>query len=427
MTSKPGHNPLFVVSLDGVRPEFCHRASDFGVRLPNLQELVAAGASAAAVESIYPTTTYPAHATLVTGVPPRQHGIYSHLVSLDPTERVRPWHWFAQPLRVPALWNAARAVGLKTAAVGWPVTAGAPIDFNVPEIWDASLSNPLDDFQTVAEHSTPGLFEVLMRDLMPVVASVSPDYLRTEAALTIWRRYQADLMLLHLVDYDHAAHRGGPMATEALAALARTDAEIGRIRQAASERDGTNLVVLSDHGFVPVEKEAAPLVALGDEGLFVKVNETSWELRRLGAVHAGGSFAIYWLEKPSAEDRRALDRAVDTLKRTGAVAEIVDRARLETLSADPDAEMILDAAPGFYFSDRFDGSLVRSSVKDRGTHGQLPTREGMEAMFVAAGPQVAHGKNLGRLTLVQVARALTQLASLPADTLAADSDSVDLC
>ncbi len=423
--SMPDRNALFVVSLDGVRPEFCPRAAELGIRIPNLQELVAEGASATAVESIYPTTTYPAHATLVTGVPPRQHGIFSHLASLDPTERVRPWHWFAQPLRVPAIWNAARAVGLKTAAVGWPVTAGAPIDFNIPEIWDASLANPLDDFQTVAKHSTPGLFEEMMRDLMPIVASSSPDHLRTEAALAIWRRYRPDVMLLHLVDYDHEAHRCGPVSPEALAALERSDVELARVREAASERGDTNLVVLSDHGFVPVETEAAPLVALGEEGLFVKVNERDWELRRLGAVHAGGSFALYWLEKPSAEDRKALDRAVEAVKQTGAVSEIIDRTRLEALSADPDAEMILDAAPGFYLSDRFDGPLVRASVKDRGTHGQLPTREGLEAMFIATGPQVAQGKNLGRLQLVQVARALMQLANLPTETLATDLEPVD--
>jgi predicted AlkP superfamily pyrophosphatase or phosphodiesterase len=426
MTEKPGQCPLMVVSLDGVRPEFCHRAGELGIRLPNLQELVAGGGSATAVESIYPTTTYPAHATLVTGVPPRQHGIYSHLTSLDPTDRVRPWHWFAQPLRVPALWNAAHAVGLKTAAIGWPVTAGAAIDFNVPEIWNASLPKPLADFRTVAQHSTPGLFEELMKDLAPLLAVAAPDHLRTEAALAIWKRYHPDLLLLHLVDYDHEAHRSGPMAPEAFAALERSDAELGRLREAVSDRGPANLVVLSDHGFVPVETEAAPLVALGEEGLFIKVNDRDWELRRLGAVHAGGSFAIYWLEKPSAEDRRALDRAMDALKQTGAVAEIVDRGKLEALSADPDAEMILDAAPGFYFSDRFDGPLVRASVKDRGTHGQLPTREGLEAMFVAAGPHVAHGKNLGRLSLVQVARALTHLTNLPADTLAADFEPIDL-
>ena len=426
MRQKPGTCPLIVISLDGVRADLCRRTEESGLRLPNLRDLMATGASAEAVETIYPSTTYPAHATLVTGVPPRIHGIYSHLASLDPTERARPWHWFAQPIRVPALWNVARAVGIRTASVGWPVSAGAPIDYNVPEIWNAALPNPLEDLETVARHATPGLFEELEKELAPIMPSAAPDQLRLEAALSIWRRYCPDLMLLHLVEYDHAAHSHGPLSREALGALERSDAHIGRFREVAEDRGSVDFVVLSDHGFVAVDKEAAPLVALGEEGLFVKVNESSWELRRLGAVHGGGSFALYWLEKPSSEDRRALDRAVDRVKQTGAVAEIVDRARLEKLSADPDAEMILDAAPGYYFSDRFDGPLVRHGAKDRGTHGHLPTREGLEALFIAAGPGVARGKNLGRLTLVQVARALIDLAGLPPETLAPDVAPVDL-
>jgi predicted AlkP superfamily pyrophosphatase or phosphodiesterase len=427
MGKKLSAPPLMVVSLDGVRPDLCRRAGELGIRLPNIQELMASGASAAAVESIYPSTTYPAHATLVTGVPPRRHGIFSHLASLDPTESARAWHWFAQPLRVPALWNSAHALGRKTAAVGWPVSAGAPIDYNVPEIWDPALPNPAEDFQAVARHTTPGLFEELAPVLTPILSmGGEADRLRTETALSIWNRHQPDLLLLHLVEYDSFAHRHGPLAPEALAALERSDAELGRVRDVAPGSDSANLVVVSDHGFVPVDKEVAPLVALAEESLFVKVNEASWELRRLGAVHAGGSFALYWLETPSAEDRRALDRALDRLKKTGAVSEIVDRAKLEVLAADPDAEMILDAAPGFYFSDRFDGPLVRPSLKTHGTHGHLPTRQGLEALFIASGREVARGKNLGRLTLIQVARALSHLAGLPPETLAPDFEPIDL-
>jgi predicted AlkP superfamily pyrophosphatase or phosphodiesterase len=415
-----------VVSVDGMRPDVYRRADELGLRLPNLRELVRAGASADAVESIYPSTTYPAHTTLVTGVPPRVHGIFSHLASLDPTERVRPWHWFAQPIRVPALWNSARAIGMKTASVGWPVSAGAPMDYNLPEIWDAALANPLEDLHTVARHATPGLFEEMMKELAPIIPGATPDQLRVEAALAIWKRYRPGLMLIHLIEYDHEAHQYGPLAPESLRALERSDAEIARLREAAQDRGPANFVVLSDHGFVPVEKEAAPLVALGEEGLYVKQDETSWQLRRLGAVHAGGSFALYWLERPSAEDRRALDRAIEQLSETGAVEEVVDRARLESLAADPDAEMILEAAPGYYFSDRFEGPLVRPSVKDHGTHGHLPTREGLEASFVAAGPGIASGKNLGRLSLTQVGRVLMQLAGLPSDTLATEMEPVDL-
>jgi predicted AlkP superfamily pyrophosphatase or phosphodiesterase len=135
-------------------------------------------------------------------------------------------------------------------------------------------------------------------------------------------------------------------------------------------------------------------------------------------VSAGGSLAVYWLEEPSADDRRRLATAVDRLRSTGAVQEIVDRQKLESLQADPDAELMIEAAPGFSFSDRLEGSVVRDSPKDRGTHGYLPSRVGMEAMFIAVGRQIAPGKNLGRISLKQLAPTLAQLMGLPADILA---------
>lgn len=66
---------------------------------------------------------------------------------------------------------------------------------------------------------------------------------------------------------------------------------------------------------------------------------------------------------------------------SGAVAEVIDRTQLESLGADPGAELMLEAAPGHYFSDRIEGAVVRASVKDRGAHGRLPTRAGLEGIF----------------------------------------------
>ena len=60
---------LVVLSVDGMHPAFYRRPRDFGLKIPNILSLVKSGASADAVEGIYPSTTYPAHATLVTGVP----------------------------------------------------------------------------------------------------------------------------------------------------------------------------------------------------------------------------------------------------------------------------------------------------------------------------------------------------------------------
>ena len=427
MKNAPSGPPrMIVLSADGMRPDLYRRPEEFGLKVSNLRQLVEAGASADAVESIYPTTTYPAHATLVTGVPPRGHGIYSHLASLDPTAKARPWHWFARAIRVPALWDVAQAVGRKVAAVGWPVSAGARIDFNIPEIWDAAAPDPHRDFQTAARYSTPGLFEEVLKILRPSLPSASPDELRARAALHIWVRHRPDLLFVHFVHYDQTAHHFGPLSKQALRALEKMDEEIGRLRDQVSEEAPVDWIVLSDHGFLPVEKEVAPLVSLDAEGLFGRNADGSICLKRLGAVHAGGSFALYWLEEPTADGRRSLDRAVRQLRDAGAIAHVVDRARLESLESDPDAELMLDAAPGYYFSDRFDGPVIRETVKDRGTHGHLPSRPGLEASFIAVGNGIAPGKKLGRVSLTQIAPTLARQLGLSPDVLASKAPALDL-
>lgn len=406
---------LVVLSVDGMHPDFYRRPDEFGLAIPHLRRLVSEGASADAVESIYPSTTYPAHATLVTGAPPRVHGVYSHLASRDPTEKARAWHWFASAIQMPTLWDVAHAAGLETAAMSWPVSAGADIDYNIPEIWDPAAPDPERDFATAARHSTPGLFEELSQALAPWLAgtggAATSDRLRTEAALELWRRHQPHLLLVHFIHYDALAHRYGPTAPESLAAMEEVDAEIGRIAEAV-QSDAVTLVVLSDHGFVPVGHDVAPHVAMLEEKLFDQAVDGRPVRRRLGTIHAGGSFAFYALEPPTRNDMRALERAIQKIYDTEAVEEIVDRPALDALGADPKAALMLDAAPGFYFSDRFEGSLVEPG-RDRGAHGHLPDTPGLEASFIAVGPGITAGNNVGRISLTQIAPTLARTLGLP--------------
>lgn len=402
---------LVVLSVDGMRPDFYRRPDEFGLKIPNLRRLVSEGASADSVESIYPSTTYPAHATLVTGVLPRVHGVYSHLASRDPTKRPRAWNWFASAFQVPTLWDVARAAGLKTAAISWPVSAGAAIDYNIPEIWDPAAPDPERDFATAARHATPGLFEELSSVLAPWLGgATTSDRLRTEAALALWRRYPSNLLLVHFIHYDSLAHRYGPTAPESLAAIEEVDAEIGRITQAL-QNESVTLVVLSDHGFVPVETDVAPHVVMLEEKLFDRASDGRLVPKRLGTIHAGGSFAFYALEPPKRNDLRALERALQKICETEAVDEVMDRPALDSEGADPKAILMIDAAPGFYFSDRFDGALVEPG-RDRGAHGHLPDTPGLEASFIAVGPDIAAGKNLGQVSLTQIAPTLAGILGL---------------
>lgn len=69
----------------------------------------------------------------MTGVSPAEHGIYNN-PEFDPQRTFAgAWYWYAQQVRVPALWQAAHEAGLRTASVGWPVSVGAPgIDWLIP-------------------------------------------------------------------------------------------------------------------------------------------------------------------------------------------------------------------------------------------------------------------------------------------------------
>jgi predicted AlkP superfamily pyrophosphatase or phosphodiesterase len=78
---------------------------------------------------------------------------------------------------------------------------------------------------------------------------------------------------------------------------------------------------------------------------------------------------------------------------------------------------MIEAAPGFEFSDRLEGPVISDSPKDRGTHGYLPSRPGMEATFIAVGREIVPGKNLGRISLKQIAPTLARLMGLPSDIL----------
>jgi predicted AlkP superfamily pyrophosphatase or phosphodiesterase len=67
-----------LVSIDGLIPETYLDPDRLGLRVPPLRALHARGAFARGVESVFPSVTYPAHTTMVTGVTPRVHGITSN-------------------------------------------------------------------------------------------------------------------------------------------------------------------------------------------------------------------------------------------------------------------------------------------------------------------------------------------------------------
>jgi predicted AlkP superfamily pyrophosphatase or phosphodiesterase len=74
-TAPATENHVIIISIDGLMPDYYLSTGQIGMRLPNLTRMKLNGAYAEGVQSVYPSVTYPAHTTMVTGVRPATHGI----------------------------------------------------------------------------------------------------------------------------------------------------------------------------------------------------------------------------------------------------------------------------------------------------------------------------------------------------------------
>jgi hypothetical protein len=402
---------VVMISIDGLRPSAYTRPDELGLAVPNLRRLAAAGAHASGVTGVLPTVTYPSHTTLITGVPPRLHGIVANTY-VDPEGKTGDaWRWQASEIRAPTLVSAARAAGRSTAAVSWPVSAGLAADFLVPEIWRPGSSNGRDlDLQRAL--ATPGIFEAAEAARGAPLRAPLDDEVRTDLAIAILRTRRPDLLLLHLLDVDSASHHEGPNAAATRAAIERADANLGRLLaalDAAGLASSTLVAVVSDHGFVEAARLARPNTLLVEDGLLELDEKGSVRAWRAWFLVHGGSAALY-LADPADDDARRRARARVAAKMAepdAAIREVIQGERLGELGGDGAAELFLDAADGWSFSRTPKGGWSGVPA-DRGFHGHAPGRPELASSLVLAGPGLRQRGDLGVVPITRLAGTLAR-------------------
>jgi predicted AlkP superfamily pyrophosphatase or phosphodiesterase len=198
---------LVIISVDGMKPEYVTAADAHGEKVPNLRKFLKEGAYAEGVMGVIPTVTYPSHTTLVTGVLPATHGIWAN-TTFDPLQRnYEGWYWYAEDIRVPTLWDAAARAGRTTASLQWPVTVGAKITWNIPELW---RSGTPEDAKLIHAVATKGLMEEAAAEIGDyrggIDTSAEGDEVRGKYAVWILEKKHPGLLLLHLTALDHIEH-----------------------------------------------------------------------------------------------------------------------------------------------------------------------------------------------------------------------------
>ncbi|CAN5171475.1 alkaline phosphatase family protein [soil metagenome] len=407
-------SPVLLISIDGLRPGEVIEAQKRGLKIPNLRRFLTEGSYADSVVGVLPTLTYPSHTTLLTGVDPATHGIVNN-TTFDPFNiNAVGWYWYSSDIKVPTLWDAARAKGLTVGNVHWPVSVGVnSITWNIPQIWRTGHA---DDDKLIAALATPGLLEPMETSLgkyAPGIAeTIEADENRGKFAVRLINDKKPDFVTVYLTALDHTEHLTGPGSADSHAALERIDAIVGDLIAAERVAKPDAVVsVVSDHGFAATTYEINLFRPFVDDGLITVTSDgkvKSWDAT---PWISGGSVAIV-LARP--DDAALITRVRALLDRLKAnpdarIARIIDRAEIRKGGGNPDASFYIELSDGA-LTGLFDARAPLHKVAGyRGMHGYFPSDAAMRSAFLIMGPGIAKRKSLGEIDMRAIAPTIAKV------------------
>jgi predicted AlkP superfamily pyrophosphatase or phosphodiesterase len=381
----PRHR-VVVISIDGCAAFYWR---DEQARLPVLRELADRGAVARGVETVFPSTTWPTHTSLTTGVSPRAHGVVANSI-LNRRTGVRedltgdPIYDAPDLVRVPTVYDRAHAAGLRTAAIDWPATRNArTLDFNLPFFKDQRVFETQTARTVWDELAAQGYPMHRQGEWAQLPKRFMKDAMVADVAAYAVRQHAPALLLVHFLCVDSLQHLFGPRSPEAYWALAYVDGLVGRVLDALPP--DTTVFIVSDHGFLPSTREIRP----------------NARLRALGATREArfvtnhGAGALYALD---AGAEAIAQLATEIAKMDGVSgAWTANQYAALGLPTPADnafvADAMFEARPGYAFGDDA-GDEEYGSPKYLGNHGQRAIYEDNQALFVAAGPTIRRGVQL---------------------------------
>jgi predicted AlkP superfamily pyrophosphatase or phosphodiesterase len=406
---------VILVSIDGLA---AYHLENDELELPNLRELIASGAWAEGSQSVFPSVTHPSHATLITGVQPRKHGILGNRMThrdigkaFHVTTLTR-----AEAIRVRTLFDAAREKGLVTAALCWPETRGdASIDFNLLHGHEELDPGEVD----------PDLLASLRQAGIPIDSYYDwseelqlqgyRDVLLARSAAWLIERHRPHLLAIHFQSTDSMQHARGPEHYLSKAALTQADFNLGLLRQAvrsAGLEDRTTFIIGADHGFHSVHHEVNlhPLLAASGLADRVRLQEGGWTM-----------FLEKRREFDEQRDGAALESFFSEVLKLEGVHRLVRPEAFHELGY-PRYEEDPHVAGQYMILGDIDTHLLGTAgttatgrrPKERPSHGHgyLPGHPRMHAALVLSGRNVRTGIRFGMVRNEDVAPTIAELLHL---------------
>lgn len=398
---------VIVISFDAVSEEDL----EFLSKQPNFSKLIKNGALIKNVESVYPSLTYPAHVTIVTGKYPKNHGVINNTV-LDFKNDNPDWYWYRKYIKGDTIFDLAEKSGMKTCSILWPVTARSKITYNMPEIF---CTKRYDNQILKSALAGSKIYQVNMNKkfgyLRQGMEEPYLDNFATEVAKKTIRELKPNLILLHLIDSDSQKHKYGIENKEVIESLKRHDERLGEIIESlklAGIYEDSTIIALGDHSQINVNN-VIKLNSILMKNDLINVNGNKIKSYKAIAKSCDGSSYIYLKNKNDVETRKKVRDILNELKNkySNVIEEVYNNEEIKNLGADINASFMIEAKRGYYFIDDFLGEAIEvidesSKIKHklRASHGYLPSRDNYKTFFIAYGKTIKKGVVLEKGKLI---------------------------
>ncbi len=279
--------PTLVILVVGLSPDLV------GAHTPNLKRLSERGAMRA-LEPVLPAVTCSVQSTLVTGLPPSGHGAVANGWYFRDMAEVLLWRQSNRLVAGEKIWEAAKArdPGFTCAKMFWWYNMYATAD------WSAT-PRPMypADGRKVPDHYA---YPAALRDELNAklgtfplfkfwgpMADITSSRWIARATLHVMETRKPTLTLCYLPHLDYNLQRLGPDLSQPrlVADLEEIDALCGELIDAA-EREGREVIVVSEYGITPVTDAVHINRALRQAGLIQVREEMGRELFDAGASAA---------------------------------------------------------------------------------------------------------------------------------------------
>lgn len=369
------------------------------------------------VRSVYPTITYPNHTAMRTGCYCGKHGIINNEQTIL-GEVSSNWEFFNDSVKVGDIFDAAKAAGLTTAAVFWPVTGNHKnIDYLVNEYW------PQTPEETTCEcflnsGSTPEVIEKVVKPNQHFVENKHrkhpyADQFVYGCACSIIREFKPNLLMIHPANLDSYRHQTGIFTDKVVQGIHELDLWFGDIMKALDDAgilEDTDIFVISDHGQINITRVVAMNAVLASRGL-IDVNEKGEIVDWTAMIKSTGASAQVYLKNP--ECPKAYEKTYEVLKslvedgvygieRVYTAEEVMKEEGLGGKFS-----FVIETDGYTSFSNDWRRPWVRNiDITDykfgHGTHGYQPDK-GPQPTLVAFGPDIKPGVVIERRPIVDEA------------------------